>query len=113
MVPETHVRYVTCQRCIMVPEQKVQYVHRNFPTGSSFGRKAVQYFGEVFKEAGVSPKRLVLMYCNDLFGQNNAKGFQAAHAAANSARSRARPTSVTGIKHTPYEILRRDCDRRV
>src|SRR6185503_12332550 len=24
----------------------------------------------------------VLMYCNDLFGQNNAKGFQAAHAAA-------------------------------
>src|SRR4029450_14012717 len=57
-------------------------VYRNFPTGSSFGKKAVQYFGEVFKEAGVSPKRVVLMYCNDLFGQNNAKGFQAAHAAA-------------------------------
>jgi branched-chain amino acid transport system substrate-binding protein len=63
-------------------QQKVQYVYRNFPTGSSFGRRAVQYFGEVFKEAGVSPKRIVLMYCNDLFGQNNAKGFQAAHAAA-------------------------------
>ena len=63
-------------------QQKVQYVYRNFPTGSSFGKKAVQYFGEVFKEAGVSPKRVVLMYCNDLFGQNNAKGFQAAHAAA-------------------------------
>ena len=63
-------------------QQKVQYVYRNFPTGASFGKKAVQYFGEVFKEAGVSPKRLVLMYCNDLFGQNNAKGFQAAHAAA-------------------------------
>src|SRR5499427_7314698 len=63
-------------------QQKVQYVYRNFPTGSTFGRKAVQYFGEVFKEAGVSPKRVVLMYCNDLFGQNNAKGFQAAHAAA-------------------------------
>jgi branched-chain amino acid transport system substrate-binding protein len=63
-------------------QQKVQYVYRNFPTGSSFGRRAVQYFGEVFKEAGVSPKRVVLMYCNDLFGQNNAKGFQAAHAAA-------------------------------
>ena len=42
----------------------------------------MQYFSEVFKEAGVSPKRVVLMYCNDLFGQNNAKGFQAAHAAA-------------------------------
>ena len=63
-------------------QQKLQYVYRNFPTGSSFGKKAVQYFGEIFKEAGVSPKRVVLMYCNDLFGQNNAKGFQAAHAAA-------------------------------
>jgi branched-chain amino acid transport system substrate-binding protein len=63
-------------------QQKTQYVYRNFPTGSSFGRKAVQYFGEVFQEAKVSPKRVVLMYCNDLFGQNNAKGFQAAHAAA-------------------------------
>src|SRR5215831_5567222 len=63
-------------------QQKVQYVYRNFPTGSTFGRKAVQYFSEVFKEAGVSPKRVVLMYCNDLFGQNNAKGFQASHAAA-------------------------------
>ncbi len=63
-------------------QQKVQYVYRNFPTGASFGIKAVQYFSEVFKEAGVAPKRVVLMYCNDLFGQNNAKGFQAAHAAA-------------------------------
>src|SRR5215510_6456672 len=66
-------------------QQKTQYVYRNFPTGSSFGRKAVQYFGEVFTEAGVSPRRVVLMYCNDLFGQNNAKGFQAAHAAAKPA----------------------------
>jgi branched-chain amino acid transport system substrate-binding protein len=64
-------------------QQKVQYVYRNFPTGSSFGRKAVQYFSEIFKEAGVSPKRVVLMYCNDLFGQNQARGFQAAHKAAN------------------------------
>jgi branched-chain amino acid transport system substrate-binding protein len=63
-------------------QQKVQYVYRNFPTGSTFGRKAVQYFTEIFAEAGVSPKRVVLMYCNDLFGQNSAKGFQAAHAAA-------------------------------
>jgi branched-chain amino acid transport system substrate-binding protein len=63
-------------------QQKLQYVYRNFPTGSSFGKKAVQYFNDIFKEAGVSPKRVVLMYCNDLFGQNNAKGFQAAHAAA-------------------------------
>jgi branched-chain amino acid transport system substrate-binding protein len=64
-------------------QQKVQYVYRNFPTGSSFGRRAVQYFTEIFKEAGVSPKRVVLMYCNDLFGQNQSRGFVAAHTAAN------------------------------
>jgi len=62
-------------------QQKVQYVHRNFPTGSSFGRKAVQYFNEIFKEAGVSPKRVVVMHANDLFGQNQARGFVAAHKA--------------------------------
>jgi len=69
-------------RAVKDGQQKVQYVYRNFPTGSTFGRKAVQYFSEIFQEAGVSPKRVVLMYCNDLFGQNSAKGFQAAHAAA-------------------------------
>ena len=63
-------------------QQKVQYVYRNFPTGSSFGARAVRYFTEVFAEAGVAPKRIVLMYCNDLFGQNAAKGFQAGYAAA-------------------------------
>ena len=62
-------------------QQKVQYVYRNFPTGSSFGRRAVQYFNEIFAEAKVAPKRVVLMYCNDLFGQNAAKGFQGGHAA--------------------------------
>jgi branched-chain amino acid transport system substrate-binding protein len=69
-------------RSVKEGQQKVQYVYRNFPTGSSFGRKAVQYFTEIFKEAGVAPKRVVLMYCNDLFGQNQARGFQAAHKAA-------------------------------
>ncbi|HEX3176445.1 MAG TPA: ABC transporter substrate-binding protein [Methylomirabilota bacterium] len=63
-------------------QQKTQYVYRNFPTGSLFGIRAVQYFGEIFKEAGVSPKRVVLMHANDLFGTNQAKGFQAAHKAA-------------------------------
>src|SRR5882672_12220198 len=66
-------------------QQKVQYVYRNFPTGSSFGRKAVEYFSEIFKEANVSPKRVVLMYCNDLFGQNAARGFQGGHAAIKPA----------------------------
>ena len=64
-------------------QQKTQYVYRNFPTGTLFGVRAVQYFNEIFKEAGVSPKRVVLMHSNDLFGSNQARGFQAAHKAAN------------------------------
>jgi len=63
-------------------QQKTQFVYRNFPTGTSFGRRAVQYFNEIFKEAGVSPKRVVVMHANDLFGQNQARGFVAAHKAA-------------------------------
>ena len=66
-------------------QQKTQYVYRNFPTGSLFGVRAVQYFNEIFKETGVSPKRIVLMHSNDLFGTNQARGFQAAHKAANPA----------------------------
>jgi branched-chain amino acid transport system substrate-binding protein len=69
-------------RSVKEGQQKVQYVYRNFPTASSFGRRAVQYFNEMFKEANASPKRVVLMYCNDLFGQSQARGFQAAHKAA-------------------------------
>jgi len=66
-------------------QQKVQYVYRNFPTGSSFGRKAVQYFTEIFAEARVTPKRVAPMYCNDLFGQNQWRGFLAAYKAAKPA----------------------------
>jgi branched-chain amino acid transport system substrate-binding protein len=64
-------------------QQKVQYVYRNFPTGTMFGQRAVQFMSDIFKEAGVSPKRVVLMYSNDLFGQNQARSFQAAHKAGN------------------------------
>jgi branched-chain amino acid transport system substrate-binding protein len=64
-------------------QQKVQYVYRNFPTGAMFGQRAVQFMGEIFKETGVAPKRVVLMYANDLFGQTQARSFQAAHKAAN------------------------------
>ena len=64
-------------------QQKVQYVYRVFPTGTMFGERAVQYMNELFKEAGVAPKRVVLLYANDLFGQVQGKSFQAAHKAAN------------------------------
>jgi branched-chain amino acid transport system substrate-binding protein len=66
-------------------QQKTQYVYRNFPTGTLFGVRAVQYFSDVFKEAGVTPKRVALMHANDLFGTNQAKGFLAAYKAAKPA----------------------------
>jgi branched-chain amino acid transport system substrate-binding protein len=69
-------------RSVREGQQKVQYVYRNFPTGSMFGQRAVQFMNEIFKEAGVAPKRVVLMYANDLFGQVQARSFQAAHKAA-------------------------------
>ena len=63
-------------------QQKTQYVYRNFPTGTLFGVRAVQYFTDIFKEAGVNPQRILLMHANDLFGTNQAKGFLAAYRAA-------------------------------
>jgi branched-chain amino acid transport system substrate-binding protein len=63
-------------------QQKVQYVYRCFPTGTMFGQRAVQFMGGIFNEAKVTPKRVVLMYANDLFGQVQARSFQAAHKAA-------------------------------
>jgi branched-chain amino acid transport system substrate-binding protein len=64
-------------------QQKVQYVYRNFPSAVTFGKNAVRYMTEIFREAGVAPKRLVLMYSNDLFGKTSSAGFEAAHKAAN------------------------------
>ncbi len=63
-------------------QQKVQYVYRNFVTTAVFGKKAVQFMTEIFADAKVSPKRVVLMYSNDLFGQTQARQFQAAVDAA-------------------------------
>jgi branched-chain amino acid transport system substrate-binding protein len=64
-------------------QQKVQYVYRNFPSAVTFGKNAVKYMSDIFREAGVSPKRLVVMYTNDLFGKTATAGFEAAHKAAN------------------------------
>src|SRR5499426_900089 len=72
-------------RSVKDGQQKVQYVYRNFPTGSGFGRNAVRYFTEIFAEAKVTPKRVVVMFCNDLFGQSQSRGFLAAYRAAKPA----------------------------
>jgi len=72
-------------RSVREGQQRVQYVYRNFPTGSMFGQRAVQFMNGIFQAAGVAPKRVVLMYANDLFGQVQARSFQAAHKAAGPA----------------------------
>ena len=59
-------------------QQKTQYVYRVFTGSATFGRNAVRYMSEIFREAGVSPKRVVLMYSNDLFGKTQTDSFQAA-----------------------------------
>jgi len=63
-------------------QQKQQFVYRIFPGSATFGRNAVRYMTEIFREAGVSPKRVVVMYTNDLFGKTATEGFLAAHKAA-------------------------------
>jgi branched-chain amino acid transport system substrate-binding protein len=63
-------------------QQKVQFVYRIFPGSATFGRNAVRYMTEIFREAGVRPKRVVVMYTNDLFGKTATEGFLAAHKAA-------------------------------
>jgi branched-chain amino acid transport system substrate-binding protein len=66
-------------------QQKVQYVYRIFPGSATFGKNAVRYMVEIFREANVSPKRVVLLYSNDLFGKTQTDSFLAAHKAANPA----------------------------
>ncbi|HKC82794.1 MAG TPA: ABC transporter substrate-binding protein, partial [bacterium] len=69
-------------RSVREGQQKVQYVYRNFPSAVTFGRNAIRYMSEIFREAGVSPKRMVVMYSNDLFGKTQSENFLAAHKAA-------------------------------
>jgi branched-chain amino acid transport system substrate-binding protein len=69
-------------RSVREGQQKTQYVYRIFPGSATFGRNAVRYMTEIFREAKVTPKRLVLMYSNDLFGKTQTDSFQAAIKAA-------------------------------
>jgi branched-chain amino acid transport system substrate-binding protein len=63
-------------------QQKTQYVYRIFPGSATFGRNAVRFMTEIFREAGVSPKRVVVLYSNDLFGKTQTESFQNALKAA-------------------------------
>jgi branched-chain amino acid transport system substrate-binding protein len=66
-------------RSVQEGKQKTQYVYRNFPTTTFFGRRAIQFMNEIFKAAGVAPKRAVVMYTNDPFGKPQSEGFLRAH----------------------------------
>src|SRR5712692_5535832 len=70
-------------RSVREGQQKLQYVYRIFPGSAIFGRNAIRYMTEIFREAGVSPKRVVVLYSNDLFGKTQTESFQVAHKAAN------------------------------
>jgi branched-chain amino acid transport system substrate-binding protein len=80
MIDITGVDAITANiaKSVREGQQKVQYVYRNFPGLKTFGHNAVRYMTDIFKEAGVSPKRVVVMYSNDLFGKNASAGFEAA-----------------------------------
>jgi len=66
-------------------QQKTQYVYRIFPSSGTVTRNAVRYMTEIFRAANVSPRRVVVMYTNDLFGKTVADGFVAAHKAMSPA----------------------------
>ena len=70
-------------RSVREGQQKTQFVYRIFTGSATFGRNAVRFMSEIFREEGVSPKRVVLMYSNDLFGKTQTDSFQAALKAAN------------------------------
>ena len=61
----------------------MQYVYRIFPGSATFGKNAVRFMTEIFREAAVSPKRIVILYSNDLFGKTQTESFMAAQKAAN------------------------------
>src|SRR5262245_19345714 len=69
-------------RSVREGQQKVPYVYRIFPGRAILGRNAVRYMTDIFREASVSPKRVVVMYSNDLFGKTQTDSFQAAVKAA-------------------------------
>jgi branched-chain amino acid transport system substrate-binding protein len=63
-------------------KQKTQYVYRVFPTTATFGRSAVRYMTEIFRETRTAPKRMVVMFTNDAFGKPQSESFVNAVKAA-------------------------------
>jgi branched-chain amino acid transport system substrate-binding protein len=57
------------------------FVFRNFPTTSTFARRAVQYLVEIFADAGRPLARAALMHTTDALGTTQARRLEAAYAA--------------------------------
>jgi branched-chain amino acid transport system substrate-binding protein len=70
-------------RSVREGSQKVQYVYRIFPSGLIFAKNDIRYMTEMFREANVAPRRLVVMYSNDAFGKPQADHFLNVHHATN------------------------------
>lgn len=66
-----------------ITRQGYKYTFRNFPTGSNFAQKMVEFTREILAQSKVAPKRAVLIHISDLFGKVQADGFLKAHQGAN------------------------------
>ena len=85
-------------------QQKVQYVYRNFPTGSSFGRKAVQYFTEIFAGGRRHrPSASCSCTATTCSARTRRAGFQAAHKAAKPVMGDRRGHPVAGAALGPLD----------
>ncbi|MBM3218276.1 MAG: hypothetical protein FJZ38_06245 [Candidatus Rokubacteria bacterium] len=65
----------------MLAAAEPSYVFRNFPTTSSFARRAVQYLVEIFADAQRPITRAALLHTTDALGTTQARRFEAAYTA--------------------------------
>jgi branched-chain amino acid transport system substrate-binding protein len=86
-------------------KQKVQYVYRIFPSSTKAGPLAVKYMTEIFQETKTFPKRVVVMYTNDVFGKGQSEGFIKAVEAAKPG------FEIVGV--IPYPELANDLSTEV
>ena len=65
----------------MLAASEPPYVFRNFPTTTTFARRAVQYLVEIFADAQRPIARAALLHTTDALGTTQARRFEAAYTA--------------------------------
>ena len=65
----------------MLAASEPSYVFRNFPTTTTFARRAVQYLVEMFAEAQRPIARAALLHTTDALGTTQARRFESAYTA--------------------------------